>query len=209
MKTLFIPALVLLLFSFAQAQSELAPIVEREFEYKNWNFKKLDGGEAGLREMAAGKKLVLVVYFAPWCANWRFQAPYVQRFYEKYKDQGFEVIGVAEYDSVAAVKANVQRFGLTFPIVYESESLSARLQTTHYAYRSAIGDTRKWGSPLNVFVTSADLKPEGDVAARKLYVSAGELIEKEAESFIREKLGLPKEESKQVSLSKPVEPCKQ
>jgi hypothetical protein len=83
------------------------------------------------------------------------------------------------------------------------------MQTTHYAIRTAIGDNRKWGSPLNIFVTAADLKNEGDVAARKLYVSPGELIEKEAEAFIREKLGLTKEESKQVSQSKPIESCKQ
>ena len=41
----------------------------------------------------------MVVYFAPWCGNWRHEAPVAARLYEKYKDQGFEVIGVSEYGS--------------------------------------------------------------------------------------------------------------
>jgi thiol-disulfide isomerase/thioredoxin len=44
-------------------------------------------------------------YFAPWCGNWKFEAPVVAKLYEKYKDQGFQVIGVSEYGPRADVKA--------------------------------------------------------------------------------------------------------
>ncbi len=47
----------------------------------------------------------MVVYFAPWCGNWRFEAPVAAKLYEKYKAQGFEVIGVSEYASREDVKA--------------------------------------------------------------------------------------------------------
>ncbi|MDQ1590055.1 MAG: hypothetical protein QOG71_682, partial [Pyrinomonadaceae bacterium] len=50
---------------------EYAPIQEKKIKYKDWTFKKLATGEpVNLREWAKGKKLVLVVYLAPWCNNW-------------------------------------------------------------------------------------------------------------------------------------------
>lgn len=203
MKLFLVVALLLFGSMFAQAQSELTPIVEKEFEYKNWEFKKPYGdGKVDLRRFVAGKKLVLVVYFAPWCHNWRYEAPIVQRLYEKYKDKGFDVVGVSEYDSVEATKSNIAEKKLTFTVVYESESTNDRLTTTHYGYRSKVGDTRKWGSPFNIFLTPANIVKDGDVIARKMNIAAGELIEAEAEKFIREQLGLPIEEVKPATTGK-------
>ena len=51
-----------------------------------------------------GKKLVMVLYFAPWCPNWRNEAPVAASLYEKYKAQGFEIVGVSEYGSRDDVK---------------------------------------------------------------------------------------------------------
>jgi thiol-disulfide isomerase/thioredoxin len=202
-KTFVVTALIIFGSIFAHAQNELAPILEKEFDYKNWTFKKASGdGEIELRKFVAGKKLVLVVYFAPWCHNWRYEAPIVQRLYEKYKDKGFDVIGIGEYDTVQATKNDVLAKKLTFPVVYESDSTGSRLNTTHYGYRSKLGDTRKWGSPFNVFVLSGNVLNDGDALAKKLHISAGELIETEAEAFIREKLGLSAEEKQAQSSSK-------
>ena len=59
----------------AQENHEYAPIQEKTINYKNWTFKSLkDDREVNLREWAKNKKLVLVVYFAPWCPNWRYEA---------------------------------------------------------------------------------------------------------------------------------------
>jgi thiol-disulfide isomerase/thioredoxin len=209
MKSLLLTAIVLLTSAFAFAQDEPAPIVEKEFEYKNWEFKRADGeGKIDLRKFVAGKKLVLVVYFAPWCHNWRFEAPIVQRLYEKYKGDGFEVIGVGEYDTVEAIKNDIAFKKLTFPVVYESDSRESKMKTTHYDYRKQVGDTRNWGSPFNVFLIPADLIKDGDTIARKMSVAAGELIEAEAEAFIRQRLGLPQVGKKTVSdTKKPAEVC--
>ncbi|HEX8118897.1 MAG TPA: thioredoxin domain-containing protein, partial [Pyrinomonadaceae bacterium] len=69
---------------------EWAPLLEQKLDYKDWTFKRLqDGTPVSLRELSKGKKLVLVVYFAPWCGNWKAEAPTVWKFYDKYKSQGF------------------------------------------------------------------------------------------------------------------------
>lgn len=203
MRILLTAALIIIGSMFAQAQNEQAPILEKEFEYKNWEFKRIDGeGKVDLRKFTAGKKLVLVVYFAPWCGNWRFEAPIIQRFYERYKDKGFDVIGVGEYDTTDAMRSDIAFKKLTFPIVYESESRDDRLTTTHFAYRSKVGDSRKWGSPFNIFLTPENIIKDGDVIARRMSVAAGELIEADAEKFIREKLGLTSEEAKPATTGK-------
>jgi len=205
MRTLFILAILLLSSAFAFAQNEQAPVVEKELAYKDWTYKNVrTDAQVNLRDFTAGKKLVLVVYFAPWCPNWRHEAPFVQRMYEKYKGAGFDVIGVGEYqDSPEQMKTNLETFKITFPVVLESDSRAAKQTTLHYGYRRFVGDTRSWGSPWNLFLQPALLEKKGDVLVQKAFIVNGELIEAEAEAFIREKLGLPKEDKKaDAALSK-------
>ena len=126
MKTILILAVLLLSFTSAFAQHEYAPVEQREIKYKNWNYKSVrDDKTVDLREFAKGKKLVMVVYFAAWCPNWKLEAPIAQKFYDKYKSSGLEVIGVGEYDTVEAMKTSLDNFKITFPVVYESETRDA------------------------------------------------------------------------------------
>ena len=95
MKTLLLFAVLLLSFTFANAQHEYAPLAEKEIKYKDWTYRQVrDGKDLNLRAAAKGKKLVMVVYFAPWCPNWKLEAPIAQKLYDKYKSNGLEVIGV-------------------------------------------------------------------------------------------------------------------
>ena len=181
---------------------EWAPILEQKIDYKDWTFKSLkDGSPVSLRDLMKGKKLVMVVYFAPWCGNWKAEAPTVLRLYEKYKAQGFEVVGVSEYAPAAdSVKYFEAQGGAPYPVVVESEAGDAKEKTTHYAYRKAIGDPRNWGSPFNVFLEPAKLNQSGEVLTEKAWVVGGELIEKDIERFIRERLGIAEQTA--------AEPCK-
>jgi len=208
MKTLLLFAVLLLSFTLASAQHEYAPLQEKEIKYKDWTYKQVrDGKDLNLREAAKGKKLVMVVYFAPWCPNWKLQAPVAERFYEKYKANGFEVIGVGEYDTVEAMKASLDTYKITFPVVYESESRDAKQTTPHFTYRRTTSDMRNWGSPWSIFLIPSQLK-KGEFLTEKTFVVNGELIEAEAEAFIREKLGLPNEEKKaDVSANTQPEVC--
>jgi thiol-disulfide isomerase/thioredoxin len=175
---------------------EYAPIQEREIKYKNWTFKRMAAGDAvNLREWARNKKLVLVVYFAPWCRNWKLEAPVIARLYEKYNSAGFDIIAVSDYATVEELKAYFNEHPAAYTVVVESDSSDAREKTAHYAYRQQTGDTRKWGSPYNVFLEPAKLSAKGDVLAAKVWVANGELIERDAEEFIRARLGLPKQDT--------------
>ncbi|HVF57535.1 MAG TPA: TlpA disulfide reductase family protein [Pyrinomonadaceae bacterium] len=189
----------------AQGGHEYAPLVEKAVNYKDWTFKSLkDGSPVNLRQWAKGKKLVMVVYFAQWCGNWRMEAPVVASLYEKYKSKGFDVIAVSEYASQEDARAYfASQGGAPYTVVVESEGREARDQTTHYGYRQTCGDTRRWGSPFNVFLEPSKLKKEGDLLVEKTFVVGGELIEKDAEHFIRERLGLTEQSSIEECTAKP------
>lgn len=211
MKKLF----VLILFSFLFSSlavaggDERAVVQEKEVSYKNWKFKKLsDDKDLELRKAIKDKKLVMVVYFAPWCGNWKNEAPLVAKLYEKYKASGFDVIAVSEYGTKEETKKFFGEQGAPYTVVVESEKDTDREKTSHYQYRKETGDTRKWGSPWNIFLEPDKLNQKGDVLMEKAWIVQGELIEENIEPFIREKLGLPKEETKAaLNLGKKNEAC--
>ena len=175
--------------AYAQEGHEYSPLVEKTFNYKNWSLNDLkDNKPVDLRSLVAGKKLVMVVYFAPWCPNWRNEAPVAARLYEKYKDQGFAVIGVSEYATRDTVTAFFGLTGSPYPVVSESESREDRDKTPHFGYRQLTGDTRKWGSPWNIFLEPSSLAKTGDVLTEKAWVVNGELIEADVDKFIADRL---------------------
>ena len=191
MKKAFLIFVVLILTATAAlAQShEYAPIVEKTVNYKNWTLNDLTTNKpVSLRSLMNGKKLVMVLYFAPWCPNWRNEAPVAAKLYDKYKSQGFEIVAVSEYAPAADSKSYFAPNGAPYPVVVESETREDRDKTSHYAYRQLTGDMRKWGSPWNIFLDPAKCKSTGEVLTEKAFVVNGELIEEEADKFIQDRL---------------------
>lgn len=173
----------------AQGNHEYAPIVEKTVNYKDWTLNDLATNKpTNLRSLMQGKKLVMVLYFAPWCPNWRNEAPVAARLYDKYKSQGFEIVAVSEYAPAADSRSYFAPNGAPYPVVVESESRDDRNKTPHYAYRQLTGDTRNWGSPWNIFLDPAKCNSSGDVLTEKAFVVNGELIEAEVEKFIQDRL---------------------
>jgi thiol-disulfide isomerase/thioredoxin len=184
-------ALLLPAAAMAQGNHEYAPLQEQTVNYKDWTFNHLsDGKPVNLRQLVQGKKLVLVVYFAPWCPNWRNESPIAAQLYEKYKANGLEVVGISEYASLDDTRKHFGEKGAPYTVVAESEARDRREKTSHYGYRKATGDTRNWGSPWNIFLEPAKFNKKGDVLMEKAWVVNGELIEADVEKFIRTRLGL-------------------
>lgn len=73
-----------------------------------------------------GKKVILVDFWTYSCINCQRTTPYLNAWYEKYKDKGFVIIGVhtpefefeKNYDNV---KAAVEKFGIKFPVVLDND----------------------------------------------------------------------------------------
>jgi thiol-disulfide isomerase/thioredoxin len=192
MRSLLAVGIIFLTALAAFGQNEQAPMQEKEINYKDWAYKTVKTGEeVNLRKFAAGNKLTIVVYYAPWCPNWKFDAPMLERFYQKYKASGLGIIAVGLYDPVDSMKANLEAVKVTFPAVYESADRNAKQTSLHYQYRRYVGDARNWGSPWYVMLTPSVMEAKGDLLTKKTTIINGEMIEKEGDAFIRKNLGLP------------------
>lgn len=208
MRSFFCLFIMLAAFSVAFAQNEQAPILEKAIDYRDWTYKSIRTGEdVNLRAYTEGKKLTIVVYFAPWCPNWRYDAPMLRRFYEKYKDSGLGIIAVGLYDPVDSMKASLNELKVPFPAVYESAERGAKQTSLHYKYRRYVGDARNWGSPWYIFLMPSTMEKSGDLLTKKTFIINGEIIEAEGEAFIRKHLGLAAETKGSVAKSDKIEVC--
>ncbi len=208
MRKLLSLVLLLLFSSLAFAQNEQAPIIEKEVTYKDWTYKSIrNGEEINLRSYTAGKRLTMVVYFAPWCPNWRYDAPRLQNFYEKYKDKGLGIIAIGLYDPLESMQRSLETLKVTFPAVYESTDRGARLTSMHYKYRTITGDNRKWASPWYIFLLPSMMEKGGDTLTKRTFIINGEIIETEGEAFIRKHLGLAGDIKASIAKSDKIEVC--
>ena len=73
-----------------------------------------------------GKKVILVDFWTYSCINCQRTTPYLNAWYEKYKDKGLVIIGVhtpefefeKDYNNV---KTAVEKFGIKFPVVLDND----------------------------------------------------------------------------------------
>jgi thiol-disulfide isomerase/thioredoxin len=73
-----------------------------------------------------GKKVVMIDFWTYSCINCERTIPYLNAWYEKYKDVGFEIIGVHSPEfqfekRLENVQDAVKRFGIKYPVVLDSD----------------------------------------------------------------------------------------
>ncbi len=88
------------------------------------------GGSFSLADQRG--KLVLLNFWATWCGPCRVEMPEFQKAFAAHGDQDFTVVGVNDAESVADVTGFRAEFGLTFPLLMDT---NAQLQKL-YAVRS-------------------------------------------------------------------------
>lgn len=81
-------------------------------------FPSLDGFvlEGDLPENMKGK-VILVDFWASWCVPCRDSFPVLDQIYEKFHDQGVEIIAVSVDQNEKAYRKFLKRYAPTFPIV--------------------------------------------------------------------------------------------
>jgi thiol-disulfide isomerase/thioredoxin len=84
-----------------------------------WEGELLGGGTARSTDYA-GDVLVINVW-ASWCAPCRAEAPVLEEIWLEYQDQGVQFIGFDTRDTEAAALAFIDRYGITYPNVIDTD----------------------------------------------------------------------------------------
>ena len=79
----------------------------------------LDGEQFKLSDLKG--KVVVVNFWASWCAPCRGEAPSLQHVYTENKDKGVEFLGVNFKDSKANAEAFERRFKITYPSLFDAD----------------------------------------------------------------------------------------
>lgn len=131
------------------------PSPRQGFSAPDFTMEALGGGQVSLSELRG--KVVMINLWASWCPPCREEMPAIERVYQKYKDQGFVVLGVntTSQDQEAGAARFVQEFSLNFPILFDrSGSVSARyalraLPTTFFVDRKGVIQEVVIGGPMS------------------------------------------------------------
>ena len=93
--------------------------------------RALDAGarlpEIGLTDLRGARvdaaslkgKVVIVDFWASWCAPCKEEMPVLERLYKKYKSRGLVVVGVSVDEELANVKGFVKQLPVSFSIVHD------------------------------------------------------------------------------------------
>jgi peroxiredoxin len=114
-RILFLVLLGLFAFALFQAlnrENAGKPVVGDEAP--NFTLTNLQGEEVDLKSLRG--KAVMINFWGTWCPPCRSEMPAMQKMYEKYRQQGFEIIAVNIAETEVAVDSFAKRYGLTFPI---------------------------------------------------------------------------------------------
>jgi peroxiredoxin len=89
----------------------------------NFTLKDVSGRPMSLADNF-GKNVVLLDFWATWCVPCEAEMPHLQRIYQRYKDQGFVLLGISMDgpETVASVAPYVRRLGLAFPVLLDEET---------------------------------------------------------------------------------------
>ena len=120
---IIIAVIVLALLSYALASQSTAS-VQVGSPVPDFQLAALDGSEMSLS--AQQGKVVVINFFASWCAPCREEAAALEQTWREYQGQGVQFFGIAYKDADSKAKAFLDEFGITYPSAVEPGNRTAR-----------------------------------------------------------------------------------
>lgn len=175
-------------FRYSRLTGKLAP----DFEIELLNGEKIKISEI------IGEKCIVLNFFQTWCTPCKEEIPYLNNFYEKYKDKNLIIIGISNEKKEKILEFNSQN-NIKFPVGIDDKNLIEIFHVSSFPTTIVIGAEGKI-TLYNVgaiYNPNVILLPEYNKFLRDL--NTGKKIDKEI--FIKQNLVLNKVENMILSLN--------
>jgi len=126
--SVFVACVILIVFLREERGSTLksTKLLQPGLEVPGFTFPDIDGKEVSLSDQRG--KVVLVNVWATWCSTCRQEMPSMQRLYQKFKDENFEILAVSiDSEGYKTVAPFMRKMNLTFPALLDQEETIRRL----------------------------------------------------------------------------------
>jgi peroxiredoxin len=134
----------------------------------DFELRTLDGSSVRLSEHL-GRQVVLIDFWATYCEPCLRAMPELDKLYAKYKTQGFLLLGVSidGPDSLLAVRSDVQKLGISFPILLDQDTRVVALYNpkTSAPFSVLIGKDGSVLAKREGYATGAEGTLERDIQA--------------------------------------------
>ncbi len=100
-------------------RTEREKSVEADYGKFDFTLETLDGRTITLSEL--GGQTVLVNFWAPWCGPCKQEMPGFEKLYNKYKERGFIIIGVAVQTTIGDIEEYLAQQPVSYPIGMKDE----------------------------------------------------------------------------------------
>lgn len=89
--------------------------------YIDFEGETLDGVATNFSSFLTPGKYTLVDFWASWCPYCIKELPEMKDLYNRWKDNGLEIVGVAVRDTPEDSKAAVAKHGISWPVIYNTQ----------------------------------------------------------------------------------------
>lgn len=140
---------------------KLTKLKDGESGKLNFSFKDIDGKQVSISDARFKNKVVIIQLMGSWCPNCMDETAFLSAYYDKNKQRGVEVIGLAyEYStdfqrSVSSLRKFQKRFKVNYPLLVTPATVSDPERTEK---------TLPQLTAIKVFPTTIILGKDGKVA---------------------------------------------